>query len=77
MYDRLDDIPVLAWTDFQVINRDNIHEPVACTITSYHANATLIVERTLEAMKLLLGEELMEMLPDDVSDIIEFKPKND
>ena len=40
-------------------------------------NAELILDRTLEAMEMLLGEELAEMLPDDVSDVIDFKPNQD
>ena len=73
----LNDVPVVAWTDFEVEHRNNLHEPVACQIKYYHANAALIMRRTLEAMELLLGEQLAEMLPDELSDVIEFKKKDD
>lgn len=73
----LNDIPIAAWTDFQTRNRDNLHEDVHCQLKLYHMNAELILDRTLEAMELLLGEELIEMLPDDLSDVIEFKRKDD
>lgn len=73
----LNDIPIAAWTDFQIKNRDNLHEDVACQLKIYHMNADLILDRTLEAMELLLSEELPDMLPDDLSDVIPFKQKDD
>lgn len=30
----LNDMPVVAWTDFQTAGRDNLHEPVACKVAS-------------------------------------------
>lgn len=73
----LNDVPVVAWTDFETENRDNLHEAIGCQVKHYHANAVMIMNRTLEAMELLLGEELIEMLPDGLSDVIEFKRKDD
>lgn len=73
----LNDIPIAAWTDFQIENRDNLHEDVHCQLKLYHMNAELILDRSLEAMEMLLSEKLPEMLPDDVSDVIPFKPKDD
>jgi len=67
------DVPVAAWTRFQTLNRDNLHKAVKCDLNLYHANADLILNRTLEAMELLLGEELAEYLPDDKSEIVEFQ----
>ena len=54
----LNDIPVAAWTDFQIQHRDNLHQPINCKLRLYHANASMILGRTLDAMELLLGEEL-------------------
>lgn len=73
----LNDYPIVAWTNFEVEGRSSLHEDIACEIKFYHANASMIMNRTLEAMEMLLGEELMEMLPDDVSDVIPFKQKDD
>lgn len=73
----LNDFPVAAWTEFQTVHRDNIHEDINCQIKLYHMSAEIILDRTLEAMEMLLGEELADMLPDDVSDVIEFKPDHD
>ena len=66
------DVPVAAWLNFKADHRDNLHEPITCDLNLYHANAPLILDRTLEAMELILGEELAEMLPDDLSDVIDF-----
>jgi hypothetical protein len=68
----LNDVPIVAWTDFEVKHRDNLHEPILCKIKHYHANAIMIMNRTLEAMELLLGEQLADMLPDEKSDVIPF-----
>ena len=54
----LNDIPVLAWTAFQVEHRDALHEPIQCEIRFFHFAASAILNRTLEAMELLLGEAL-------------------
>ncbi|MGD8573051.1 MAG: hypothetical protein PVH98_11380 [Gammaproteobacteria bacterium] len=54
----LNDIAVAAWTDFDVQNRSSLHEPIPCNLRLYHANAGLILKRTLDAMELLLGEQL-------------------
>jgi hypothetical protein len=74
----LNDIPVAAWTDFQVQHRDNLHQPIQCRLQLYHANADLILERTLEAMEMLLGEQLADALPDatdDASTVLPFHRK--
>ena len=73
----LNDSPIIGWKLFETEHRENLHKPVNCEVRIWHASVDLIHNRTLEAMELLLGEELMEMLPDDVSDVIEFKPKED
>lgn len=72
----LNDYPIVAWTNFETQGRSSLHEDIACEIKFYHANASMIMNRTLEAMELLLGEELMGRLPDDVSAVLEFKPRS-
>jgi hypothetical protein len=69
------DIPVAAWTDFQTEHRDNLYEPVKCKIKLYHAHAAMIFKRTLEAMELILGEELAKHIPEDEPDILPFNKK--
>lgn len=53
----LNDIPVMAWLDFDTRNR-SLHEPLNCTLNLYHAHASIIQPRVIEAMTLLLGEKL-------------------
>jgi hypothetical protein len=69
----LNDYPIAAWTKFQTTERNNLHEPVKCDLNLYHAHADLILDRTLEAMELMLGEELADMLPDEIPDVVPFK----
>ncbi len=67
----LNDVPIVAWTDFEIGGRSNLHEPVPCRIRFYHAHATMVMSRTLEAMELILGEMLDKH---DHSDEAEVKP---
>jgi hypothetical protein len=55
------DIPIAAWTNFDVERRAALHTPVHCQLRLYHANAGIIIKRVLEAMELLLGERLNEL----------------
>ena len=52
----LNDIPVMAWLDFETKDR-GLHEPLNCTLNLYHAHANIIHTRVIEAMTLLLGEQ--------------------
>jgi hypothetical protein len=55
----LNDIPVMAWLDFETRNR-GLHEPLKCRLNMYHAHANIILPRVIEAMTLLLGEQLAD-----------------
>lgn len=55
----LNDIAVAAWTDFESRGRTSLHEPISCKLRLYHANANMILKRTLDAMEMMLGEQLM------------------
>ncbi len=54
----LNDVPIAVWTQFEASKREALHHPVKCQLRLFHANANIIIERVLEAMKLLLGERL-------------------
>ena len=69
----LNDIPVVAWTNFETAQRNNLHEPIQCEIRFFHFAASMVLNRTLEAMELMLGEQLAERLPDDSTTVIPFK----
>lgn len=58
----LHDYPIVAWTEFEVQGRETLHEPIECKIRYFHANATMIKARTLEAMEMLLSEELADKI---------------
>lgn len=54
------DIPVIAWSDFDTAGRDTLHRPIPCRLRLYHAHADIILERVLQAMDNLLGQRLSE-----------------
>ena len=56
----LNDIPVMAWLDFETKDR-SLHKPLNCTLNLYHAHANIIQPRVIEAMTLLLGERLAQL----------------
>ena len=69
----LSDFPVLAWTDFQTEDRSSLLEPVKCEVRIFHFAASMILRRTLEAMDLMLGEQLAEVVNDEKAEVIPFK----
>lgn len=73
----LNDIPIAAWIDFKREHHDAIQEPIHCELRLYHKDADIILDRTLEAMGLLLGEQLSALHPDETagSDVIPFTKK--
>jgi len=54
------DVPVAAWADFETVGRDALHAPVRCRMRLYHANAGIVLRRTLEALELWVAERLGE-----------------
>ena len=69
----LNDIPIAAWTNFNTSHRESLHEPIQCEIRFFHYAATMVLNRTLEAMELMLGEILEGDLPEEKSDVLPFK----
>jgi hypothetical protein len=69
----LNDIPVVAWIDFKVSHRQNLHEPVSCERRTYHTHALLIVDKVIEAMHLILGERLDAIAPATEDHVIPIK----
>lgn len=68
----LNDMPIVAWTDFQTEGRDNLHEPVPCEIRLYHFAALMILKTTLDAMDVILGQSLAERDNDETVTILPF-----
>jgi len=73
----LNDIPVVAWTDFQTEGRDNLHKPVACEIRLYHFAARMVLKTTLDAMEDILGRSLTEKYNDKTEKVLSFKKDED
>ena len=73
----LNDIPVVAWTDFQTDGRDNLYKPVACEIRLYHFAARMILRTTLDSMEDILGQSLAEKYNDESEKVLSFKKDED
>ena len=71
----LSDYPILCWTDFQTEDRANLHEPIACEIRIFHYCASMILKKTINAMEMLLGEELAKRKPDDDFSVLPFNKR--
>lgn len=54
----LNDLPILAWGDFQSAGRTALQDPVPCTVRHYHQGASKIRDRVLR----LLADELESRL---------------
>lgn len=71
----LSDYPILCWTDFKTEHRENLHEPLVCEIRIFHFAATMILKKTINAMEMLLGEELAKREPDDDFSVLPFNKR--
>jgi hypothetical protein len=69
----LNDIPVIAWTDFDAKDRANLNQAIPCQILIYHQHATLIVEKVMEAMEIIIGEKLDEQVSESDAKVIPLK----
>lgn len=69
----LNDVPIAAWTNFEIDHRESLHEPIQCEIRFFHYAASMILNRTLEAMELMLGELLEEELSEEKSSVLPFR----
>ncbi|HQR52551.1 MAG TPA: hypothetical protein PLZ79_04725 [Burkholderiales bacterium] len=54
----LNDMPIIAWTGFQVAERATLHRPIACELKYFHFGASMVRARVLELMETLLDERL-------------------
>lgn len=56
--ERQNDLPVLAWVEFEDKGRDALHKPVSCKLNYYHFAASKMRARTLELMEEMLERYL-------------------
>lgn len=54
----LNDLPVVAWTDFDSSNRQGLHEPVGCKLHYFHYKAGMLVLKALNTTTALLAERI-------------------
>ncbi|MDT8382866.1 MAG: hypothetical protein RRB22_00465 [Gammaproteobacteria bacterium] len=54
------DLPILAWTDFQSGHRSSLHQPVPCTLKTYHMHARVILEQVHDFMARELAARIAE-----------------
>ncbi len=55
------DLPVLAWCDFEVRKRNSLQEPVNCRLHLYHTHAGLIMGSALEALESAVHQVLEQV----------------
>jgi len=58
----LNDIPVLAWTDFETGYRENLNEPIACQLLFYHIHANKIIDIVTQKIYANLDSRLHDHL---------------
>jgi hypothetical protein len=54
----LNDIPVVAWTDFE--HRSSLHQAVPCILRYYHAHADAIMDKALRKLDEILEARLIK-----------------
>jgi len=69
----LNDIPVIAWLNFNDHVRTGIHEDITCERRTYHTHAIIIVDKAFEALHLLLGEKLAALSEKESTAVLKFK----
>lgn len=57
------DLPVLAWVEFEDRGRDTLHAPVKCTLNYYHYAASKIRADVLNLMGEILERRLHDTKP--------------
>ena len=69
----MNDIPVVAWLEFNEHAREGLHQDMQCERRTYHTHALIIVDKAVEALHLLLGEKLSELQDDSPTAVLDFK----
>lgn len=56
----LNDLPVVAWTDFNVGERNSLQDPVRCQLHYYHFGAATIAHRAIKTTNDYLVDQLLK-----------------
>ena len=67
------DMPFVAWTDFEIDERDNLHKPIPCQVRLYHFAARMVLNTTLKAMQDILGHLIKEQVKDGNKKVVSLK----
>lgn len=59
----VNDLPTMAWTDFDTRGRTGIHQPVSCQLRFFHHHADLICGSVLQLVERNLQERLSRIRP--------------
>ncbi len=54
------DAPIIAWLDFNIANRENLHQPIQCTLNYYHFAASALRAKSLEIVSDYLSRHNLE-----------------
>lgn len=54
----LNDVPILAWLDFEASGRTNLNDPVPCLCYAYHAHADRVRPQVLETVAATMRDRL-------------------
>lgn len=57
----LDEMPMVAWLNFDVKGRDNLFQPIRCTLNYYHFMSSVIAQNALEHIDDQLRCQLEEL----------------
>ena len=54
----MNDLPVMAWVEFNAHERQSLHQPVPCELRLYHGQAGVILSRALDRIYASLRQAL-------------------
>ena len=54
----LNDLPVVAWTEFETASRTTLHLPITCKVSNYHFQSSQIVDGALAFTQMALERKL-------------------
>ncbi|OGT22222.1 MAG: hypothetical protein A2V90_04840 [Gammaproteobacteria bacterium RBG_16_57_12] len=72
----MDDLPIMAWTDFQVTGRRTLHEQIKCKLRYYHIHAGLILNQVFADVEAALAEQLASHQTDSGDKVRSLPPKS-
>lgn len=71
----LDDLPVIAWKDFDVAGRAGLDQPIPCTMLYFHAHGDVIVDKVLDFIASKLDRLIHADLDVDADNVRNFPLK--